>query len=118
MHWLWQSAEQINLVGRQWEELGVAWIEDALPIESLSEFRKLKDLTSIPLAYGDEQNGRAICMQLIYQEQIDVLRLDATVVGGLTEFIRLVAPQTLQVCVFPGIFSRNITQLAAAPSTT
>jgi D-arabinonate dehydratase len=89
LHWLWRCAEQINGVCRRWEGLGLAWIEDALPIESLSEFRKLKYLTSIPLAYGDEQNGRAICQQLITSGAIDVLRLDATVVGGLTEFIRL-----------------------------
>jgi D-arabinonate dehydratase len=89
LHWLWQRAEQINNVRHQWERLDLAWIEDAIPIDSLSEFRKLKDLTKIPIAYGDEQNGRAICHQLITSGAIDVLRLDATVVGGLTEFIRL-----------------------------
>lgn len=89
LHWLWRRAEQINDVYRQWEELGLAWIEDAIPIDSLSEFRKLKDLTSIPIAYGDEQSGRAIYQQLITSGAIDVLRLDATVVGGLTEFVRL-----------------------------
>jgi L-alanine-DL-glutamate epimerase-like enolase superfamily enzyme len=89
VHWLWSSAKQAIPVLRAWEDLKVAWVEDGFETDSLSELSELKKLTSIPLAYGDEQNGRVLHEQLINSGALSVLRLDATVVGGITEFIRI-----------------------------
>jgi D-arabinonate dehydratase len=89
LHWLWTTSEAARFVVREWEDLNVAWIEDAFPAEAVDELKRLKDLTNIPLAYGDEQNGRYYMGQLISSGCVDVLRVDATVVGGITEFLRV-----------------------------
>ena len=89
LHWLWSSAEDARPCLPEWEGLGVAWVEDAFLPEALTELKKLKELARIPVAYGDEQNGRFFMRHLISSGSIDVIRLDATVVGGVTEFLRL-----------------------------
>jgi D-arabinonate dehydratase len=89
LHWLWTTSDAARPVVRAWEDLNVAWIEDAFPAEAIDELKRLKELTNIPLAYGDEQNGRYYMSQLISSGGVDVLRADATVVGGITEFLRV-----------------------------
>lgn len=89
LHWLWTTSEAARDLVHELEELNIAWIEDAFPGEAIDELRRLKGVTRIPLAYGDEQNGRYYMGQLITSGGVDVLRLDATVVGGITEFLRL-----------------------------
>ncbi|HEX2270653.1 MAG TPA: enolase C-terminal domain-like protein, partial [Pyrinomonadaceae bacterium] len=89
LHWLWPTSDAARPVVRAWEELNVAWIEDPLATENIGELKRLKELTTIPLAYGDEQNGRYYLDQLVSLDCLDVLRLDATVVGGITEFLRV-----------------------------
>lgn len=89
LHWLWTTSEAARDFVHELEELNIAWIEDAFPGDAIDELRRLKELTRIPLAYGDEQNGRYYMGQLITSGAVDVLRLDATVVGGITEFLRL-----------------------------
>jgi len=105
VHWLWSSAADAKPVLREWEKLNVAWIEDAFSSDDLPELLVLRQMTSIPLAFGDEQNGRVLMEQLISLGTLSVLRLDATVVGGLTEFIRLGRRATAAgLCVSGHIF--------------
>lgn len=89
LHWLWSTIADAQPVLPAWEELDLAWIEDAFPAEAMDELKRLKEATNLPIAYGDEQNGSYYMRQLISSGSIDVLRLDATVVGGLTEFLRI-----------------------------
>jgi D-arabinonate dehydratase len=89
LHWLWTTSEAARFVVGAWDDLNLTWIEDACPAEAIDELKRLKELTSISLAYGDEQNGRYYLGQLISSGCIDVLRLDATVMGGITEFLRV-----------------------------
>lgn len=89
LHWLWSTLADAQPVLPGWEELDLAWIEDAFPAPAIDELKRLKEATNLPIAYGDEQNGRYYMSHLISSGCVDVLRLDATVVGGLTEFLRL-----------------------------
>jgi L-alanine-DL-glutamate epimerase-like enolase superfamily enzyme len=89
LHWLWSTLDDAQPVLSAWEELDLAWIEDGFPAPAIDELKRLKEATNLPIAYGDEQNGRYYMSQLISSGCIDVLRLDATVVGGLTEFLRV-----------------------------
>jgi D-arabinonate dehydratase len=89
VHWLWSSLADAKPVLREWEKLKIAWIEDAFSLEAVQDLRALKQSTSIPIAYGDEQNGCVTHRYLIESGGLDVLRLDATVVGGITEFLRV-----------------------------
>ena len=89
LHWLWSTTADAQPVLHAWEELDLAWIEDPFSAEEMDELKRLREVTTLPIAYGDEQNGRYYMRQLIASGSVDVLRLDATVVGGLTEFLRV-----------------------------
>lgn len=89
LHWLWLDLDGKEPILRQFEELNLTWIEDAFPHERAQLLAELKQVTSLPIAYGDDQNGRFFFSELIEAGHIDVLRMDATVVGGVTEFLRV-----------------------------
>jgi D-arabinonate dehydratase len=105
LHWLWSTVEEVRSTLRAWEELDLTWIEDPFLAESTDELKRLKESTTLPIAYGDEQNGRHYMSQLISAHCVDFLRLDATVVGGLTEFVRIGREaNALGICVSAHLF--------------
>jgi L-alanine-DL-glutamate epimerase-like enolase superfamily enzyme len=89
LHWLWKHASDAAHALEQWRIFDLEWIEDPFPVDCLAACIHARERSSIPFAWGDEQNGRFILSQWIDSGAIDVLRLDATVVGGLTEFLRI-----------------------------
>jgi L-alanine-DL-glutamate epimerase-like enolase superfamily enzyme len=89
LHWLWQDLAGKEPWLREWEKLNLTWIEDVFPHEQAYLLKALKRITSLPIAYGDDQNGRHFFSRLIEEGGIDVLRMDATVVGGVSEFLRV-----------------------------
>lgn len=88
LHWLWKRASDAEHALTRWRDFGLDWIEDPFPVDCLTECVQARERSSIPFAWGDEQNGRFTLAQWSDARAIDVLRLDATVVGGLTEFLR------------------------------
>ncbi|MEI7745522.1 MAG: enolase C-terminal domain-like protein, partial [Chloroflexota bacterium] len=66
----------------------LAWIEDVVAPGELEPLVALRSLTTTPVAMGDEQGGPHFPDALLAAGAVDVLRLDATCVGGLGPFVR------------------------------
>lgn len=80
--WSWRSAkEKVGFVERL-REFGVAWIEDPFARLQSEDFVFLRQHCGLPIGAGDEASRVADIMNLIGAKAIDVVRLDATTLGG------------------------------------
>ena len=70
----------------RWEEYDLTWVEDPFPPDDWRSIRALSDAVATPIAVGDEVSVRATTERLIEERAVDVLRLDATSIGGFTGF--------------------------------
>lgn len=89
--WTWDdpiaAAEFINSVG----DVALGWFEDVFPPGDIYSLSVLRNLTSTKIAAGDEQATMYFPGAVIDGAAVDVVRLDATCMGGLTRLRRLVA---------------------------
>ncbi|MFI5387943.1 MAG: enolase C-terminal domain-like protein, partial [Fimbriimonadales bacterium] len=53
--------------------------------------RRLRERTAIPLALGEDRVGRWAFADLLEEGVVDVLRVDATTIGGLSEAVKVCA---------------------------
>ena len=75
----------------------------------------LREQTGIPLALGEDVTGRHAYRDLIAQAPPDILRLDATTTGGISEAIKICAMAAADsIPVLPHIFPELHVHLAAA----
>jgi L-alanine-DL-glutamate epimerase-like enolase superfamily enzyme len=74
-----------------WRPYHLTWIEDPFPAEDVRRAAEFRHRTHLPLAIGDEQHGRWAFRELILHDAVDYLRLDATTIGGISEFARVAA---------------------------
>jgi L-alanine-DL-glutamate epimerase-like enolase superfamily enzyme len=79
---------------RRIEEFGIAWIEDPFQRTQIDHYAYLRNHTPIPVGCGDEVSRPADMQALIAARALDVVRLDATVIGGCTA-VRELAAQAL-----------------------
>jgi L-alanine-DL-glutamate epimerase-like enolase superfamily enzyme len=112
--WTWSTGKDHVELLRSLEGLGIAWIEDMYYRTSIDSYRRLRDSTSIPIACGDEVSRPDDVRRLMEHQALDVVRLDATSVGGLEATRQLsaqavsrqmrvsfhVSPEVHQHCVF------------------
>ncbi|WP_342642229.1 mandelate racemase/muconate lactonizing enzyme family protein [Rhodoligotrophos ferricapiens] len=92
--WSWQTAREGLRSAHLWEDLGIAWIEDPMPRTRLSEIAFLRQNSRVPIGVGDETTRTRDLEQLMVHEAIDVVRIDATTVGGFGPALRLAADAT------------------------
>jgi L-alanine-DL-glutamate epimerase-like enolase superfamily enzyme len=92
--WSWQTARQGLAASAAWEGLGIAWIEDPMPRERLSEMAFLRQHCRIPIGVGDEATRVADLEGLMDGGCIDVLRIDATTIGGFSAALALAEQAT------------------------
>ncbi len=85
--WLFRDAATVvNLLERL--VVPLEWIEDVMPPGAVEPLIALRAMTATPVAMGDEQGGPYFPDALLTADAVDVLRLDATCVGGLGPFVR------------------------------
>lgn len=75
--------EAIQLA-RELEPFQLFFLEDAIPLEQLEWFRRLREQTSIPLAEGELFNNCHEWKRLITEQLIDFIRVHITQIGGIT----------------------------------
>ncbi len=92
--WSWQNARQGIAAAEAWQGLGIAWIEDPMPRERLSEMAFLRQHSRIPVGVGDEATRVADLEGLMNGGCIDVLRIDATTIGGFSAALALAEQAT------------------------
>jgi len=72
-------------VARALEQLNIYWLEEALPAEDYTGYRKLAESTTMRIATGEEESGRLAFARLIRETHVDVIQPDMSRCGGLTE---------------------------------
>jgi L-rhamnonate dehydratase len=72
-------------MARACEQSDIYWLEEPLPAEDLTGYRRLAEAASVRIATGEEESGRLAFRRLIHETGIDVVQPDISRCGGLTE---------------------------------
>jgi len=78
-------------LGKRIEEYSLFWLEDPTPAELQESFRIIRRHTTAPIAVGEVFNSIWDCQQLIEEQLIDYIRMDAAHSGGLTHLRKIAA---------------------------
>lgn len=86
MHWSTDTSKAaIKAIG-SWEEFNIGWVEDPFPFDDFENLRVLSTSIGFPVAQGDEQSGVRNFVHLMDLGRVGIVRLDATVCGGVRAF--------------------------------
>lgn len=115
VHWAFRDLVSVVPTVRTWESLGIAFLEDPFPTELVALSVQLREQTGQRLALGEDTVGRWAFRDLMDVAQPDLLRVDATVMGGLSEAVKVCAmASAVGVPVFPHVFPEVHVHLGAA----
>lgn len=81
--------QEAVMLAKSLEQFDLKFLEDAIPLEQLDWFKRLRTQTSIPLAEGELFNGVNDWKYLISNHLIDFLRVHISQIGGITPAIKL-----------------------------
>ena len=99
---------------RGWGAFDLTWLEDPFPARLAALVGPFRRAVDIPLALGEDRAGLDDFTALL-ELDIDVLRIDATVCGGITEFLRAAGVAAARGrSVSPHVFPEIHVHLAAA----
>ncbi len=74
------------------EDLGIGWIEEPIRwYDTLGGLRRVRDNTTIPVNAGQGEITAFGCRDLVEQGCVDILNVDATIAGGVSEWRRIAA---------------------------
>lgn len=114
-HWAWRDLLTVVPVVRRWDDLRLMFVEDPYPSEQVELSVRLREETGVRLALGEDGIGRWSFAELLSRHHPDVLRIDATLMGGLSEAMRVCALAGVRaVPVLPHVFPEVHVHLAAA----
>ena len=71
------------------EPLNPTWMEEPIPPERVSEFRKLRRASRVPIATGEHVYTRWQTKELLVNEAVDVLQNDPDWTGGISELAKI-----------------------------
>jgi len=77
-------------VGRELEQLGIAWFEEPLLCEDISGHARLAATLDIPIAMGETLGSRFEFDAYLRAGAVDILQPDIVRVGGITEMVKVV----------------------------
>ena len=86
----WSLSYAMQMV-RALEPLAPFWVEEPIPPERVSEFRKLREASKVPIATGEHVYTRWQTKELLVAGAVDVLQNDPDWTGGITEQVKLCA---------------------------
>jgi L-alanine-DL-glutamate epimerase-like enolase superfamily enzyme len=112
-HWTWNTLTEAKRVCRELDGMGLNFLEDPFSASDLRLTHELRRHLVTPIAAGEDVFGARVISDLV--SGIDILRVDATTVGGLTgaiEAINLAA--AAGKTVFPHVFAPLHLHLACA----
>jgi mannonate dehydratase len=78
-------------LGKRIEDCSLFWLEDPTPAENQESFRIIRQHTTTPIAVGEVFNSIWDCQQLITEQLIDYIRMDAAHSGGITHLRKIAA---------------------------
>ncbi len=86
------TPEQAIRFARLAENLNVRWLEEPVQwYDQLRGLRLVRQKTTIPVVAGQGEISRFGCRDLILNEAVDILNVDVTLSGGITEWRRIAA---------------------------
>lgn len=65
------------------------WMEEPVPPERVSEFRKIREASRVPIATGEHVYTRWQTKELLVNGAVDVLQNDPDWTGGITELVKI-----------------------------
>lgn len=78
--------------GRKVQSQNVRWLEEPVQwYEQLHGLRRVRQAISIPVVAGQGEISRFGCRDLVLSESVDILNVDVTLAGGVTEWRRIAA---------------------------
>lgn len=89
--WSWRTARQGLEAAEAWRDLGIAWIEDPMARTRIAEIGVLTRQSPVPVGLGDECTRALDLEALMDNAAIDVVRIDATTIGGIDAALGLAA---------------------------
>jgi L-alanine-DL-glutamate epimerase-like enolase superfamily enzyme len=92
--WSCRNAREAVAAARSWVEFGIEWLEDPIPRSLPHEIARFRSSISVPVGAGDEATRPAELIELLAQDAVDVLRVDATAIGGIMVAKELAARAT------------------------
>jgi L-alanine-DL-glutamate epimerase-like enolase superfamily enzyme len=114
-HWAWRTLYDTVPVVRQWAGLGLSFIEDPFAPELVGLATGLRAETGMPIALGEDAVGRWAFKQLLDTCHPDVVRVDATTMGGISEAVKVIGLASMEARpVIPHVFPEIHVHLAAA----
>ena len=73
------------------EPLNPTWMEEPIPPERVTEFRKLRRASKVPIATGEHVYTRWQTKELLVNDAVDWLQTDPDWTGGITELTKICA---------------------------
>ena len=89
--WAWRNAKDNLDLAHEVAAFGVEWIEDPLPSGDVMNYRTLRRECASPIGCGDETSRAADLTALMEADALDVVRIDATTIGGIEALKELTA---------------------------
>lgn len=86
--WAWRYRSIAIHAARRWADFELRWIEDPVPADQVEIMGDLRRMAPARVGAGDEVSDLFHIGALIESDAIDVLRLDALTIGGITGFLR------------------------------
>ena len=112
-HWSWNTFTEARRVCRELDELGLSFLEDPFAASDIRLTHELRNDLVTPIAAGEDIFGPRVVSDLV--SGIDILRVDATTVGGITGAIEAIhIAAAAGRTVFPHVFSPLHVHLACA----
>jgi L-alanine-DL-glutamate epimerase-like enolase superfamily enzyme len=112
-HWTWSTLTEAMRVCRDLDGMGLNFLEDPFSASDLRLTHELRRHLVTPIAAGEDVFGARVVSDLV--SGIDVLRVDATTVGGLTGAIEAInIAAAAGRTVFPHVFAPLHLHLACA----
>ncbi|MFD0715582.1 mandelate racemase/muconate lactonizing enzyme family protein [Paenibacillus sp. GCM10027626] len=109
------SSKQALRMAEELKPYEIYFIEEPFLMDNLEAMREFRAASSIPVAIGEDESGRWAFKELLAQKTLDILRHDATLVGGISEWIKVGhLGLAHQIPLYPHWFPEVHIHLAAA----
>jgi L-alanine-DL-glutamate epimerase-like enolase superfamily enzyme len=112
-HWTWSTLTEAKRACLDIDELGLIFIEDPFAANNIRWTHQLRSELTTPIAAGEDVFGPGVVSDLV--SGIDILRVDATTVGGITGVVEAIhIAAAAGKTVFPHVFAPLHVHLACA----
>ena len=115
----WGVHEAIG-IGRQVEDVGLAWLEDPTAPDDYQGLAKIADALGTPVCAGEYLYGIAPFQQLMTHRSVDIVMIDLLRVGGITPWMKVAGmAEAFNLPVVSHLLPEiHVHLVAAAPNAT